>query len=260
MILRKKVALIIGGGRGIGKITSIKMANEGMKVIVADINKQKIEELSKEYKGKRDDFLSVVVDVSKKGDIDDLVKLVINKFKKVDILVNCAAVTYRKPLLKTREDEWDREFSVNIKGVFLSCKAAAKEMIKQRSGKIINIASINGIYAIPNSGAYGSSKAGVIIFSRIIALELAKYNIYVNSISPGIIDDELTNYCFKAYSKMENISIEKIKNTIIPQIPLNRFGKPEEVAELIMFLASDKSDYITGENFVISGGLAVRYF
>lgn len=259
MLFKDKVVLIIGGASGIGKAAALKMHDDGAKVVVADIDMQKIDSLNRMFTTGENNFMGTKTNISVKKEVEELVALVVSKFEKIDVLVNCAAVTYRKPLLEIVEEEWDKEFAVNMKGTFLTCQAVAEEMVKHKNGSIINVASINGVHAISNAGAYSSTKAGIIIFSRVIALELAKYNIRVNSISPGITDTELANYCFETYSKTEGTTIDEIRRNLSSQIPMNRFGKPEEVADLIMFLASINASYITGENFIISGGLTLRH-
>ena len=192
--------------------------------------------------------LAIKCDVSQKEEVENLVKETINQFKKIDILVNNAGICQNKPFLELTEEDWEKTININLKGEFLMAQEVAKEMIKQKSGSIINIASIamgqEGIGFL-NLVHYCASKGGVVGMTEAMALELAPYNIRVNAVAPGIIETPMINFLKTDSQSLENS---------LDRIPLRRLGKPEEVSNLVLFLASDESSYITGSTLVIDGG------
>lgn len=246
--LKDKVAIITGARRGMGKSHALTLAKAGAKVVVADISQEDCEMVVEEIKKNGGEALAVKCDVTKKEDIDNMVKAVVGKWRKVDILVNNAGICQFKPFLELTEEEWDRTLDINLRGYFLCAQAAAKEMVKQKNGKIINIASVaSGQVGIgfPTLAHYSASKGGIIALTETLAVELAPYGIRVNAIAPGMIETPMIA------SIKENPQQEK---EMLKRVPMGRVGKPEEVSNLVLFLASDESSYITGSTVVIDGG------
>jgi len=246
MKLKNKVAIITGARGGIGLGIAEEIAKEGARVVIADINLKDCEKackkLEKKYKGKT---LAVKVDVSKKEEVEEMVKQTVKKWGRLDIMVNNAGIVKFIPITETSEEDWDLILKVNLKGVFLCSQAAAKQMIKQRRGKIISIASIAGLVGFENIGAYCASKGGIIALTKEMALELAKYNIKVNAIAPGVIKTKMTEAMLKDKKTRENL---------LAQTPMGRVGKPEEIGKAAVYLASDDSDFVTGHTLVVDGG------
>jgi len=249
--LKGKVAIVTGARRGMGKAHTLALARAGVKVVVADISLEDCQKVVEEIKKEGGEALAVKCDVTKKEEVDEMVKKTIEKFDRVDILVNNAGIAQFVPFLEMTEEDWDKTLDINLKGYFLCAQAVAKEMVKQRSGVIINIASIamgqQGI-GFPALVHYCASKGGVVAMTEALALELAPYNIRVNSISPGTIDTPMIDPL-----KSDPKTLERV----LARIPLGRVGKPEEVSNLVLFLASDASSYMTGSNVVIDGGWLV---
>ena len=248
MDLKSKVAIITGARRGMGKSHAKTFAKSGAKVVVADISLEECQQVADEIKKEGGEAIAVKCDVTKKEDIDNMVKAAVGKWGKVDILVNNAGICQFKPFLELTEEEWDRTININLRGYFLCAQACAKEMAKQKSGVIVNIASVAmgqvGV-GMPALAHYCASKGGIVAMTEALALELASFNIRVNAISPGAIDTPMTE-ALKADPKM--------MEAILARIPLRRMGKPEEVSNLVLFLASDESSYVTGSTVVIDGG------
>ena len=246
--LKDKVAIVTGARRGMGKSHALTLAKAGAKVVVADISKEDCEIVVEEIKKNGGEALAVKCDVTKKEDIDNMVKVAVGKWGKVDILVNNAGICQFKPFLELTEEEWDRTININLRGYFLCAQACAKEMAKQKAGVIVNIASVAmgqvGV-GFPTLAHYCASKGGIVGMTEALALELAPFNIRVNAISPGAIDTPM----------VEALKTDpKIMEATLARIPLRRMGKPEEVSNLVLFLTSDKSSYITGSTVVIDGG------
>ncbi|HDP36893.1 MAG TPA: 3-oxoacyl-ACP reductase FabG [Candidatus Atribacteria bacterium] len=244
MNLVDKVAIVTGAGRGIGKAIAIALAQEGANVIVNDIDIKIVEAVVREIKSLGRKSLAIQVDVADSKEVNRMVQLAIKKFKRVDILVNNAAIIKRGSIEDLKEDDWDRVIDVNLKGAFNCMKAVVGIMKKQRYGKIINISSIAGkIGDLASAPCYGASKAGMTCLAKSLARELAPYNINVNVVAPHAIKTDMS----KEWSE------EKRKN-IIANIPLGRMGEPEDVAEAVVFLVSDKAKFITGEVLDVNGG------
>ena len=248
MDLKGKVAIITGARRGMGRMHALALAKAGAKVVVADISLEDCQKVVKEIEKNKGEALAVKCDVAKKEEVDEMVKKAVEKFGKVDILVNNAGICQFKPFLDLTEEEWDRTLNINLKGYFLCAQAAAKEMVKQKSGVIINIASVAmgqvGV-GIPNIVHYCASKGGVVGMTEALAVELAPYNIRVNAISPGMIETPMIDPIKKD---------PKVAEAMLDRVPMKRVGKSEEVSNLVLFLASDKSSYMTGSTVVIDGG------
>ena len=246
--LKDKVAIITGARRGMGKAHAIKLAKAGAKVVVSDISQEECQKVVEEIKKEGGEALALKCDVAKKKEVEEMVKKTIEKWGKVDILVNNAGICQFKPFLELTEDEWDRTLDINLKGYFLCAQTVAKEMLKQKYGKIINIASVAcgqiGI-GFPTLAHYSASKGGIIALTETLAVELASYNITVNAIAPGMIETPMIAP-IKESPEQEKEALKRI--------PLGRSGKPEEVSNLVLFLASDESSYITGSTIIIDGG------
>ena len=247
--LKNKVAIITGARRGMGRTHALTLAKAGAKVVVSDISLEDCQKVVKEIKKNRGEAVALKCDVSKKEEVEKMVKKTIAKFGKIDILVNNAGIYQFKPFLELSEEEWDRTLDINLKGYFLCSQAVAKEMAKQKSaGVIINIASVamgqQGI-GFPNIVHYCASKGGIVGMTEALAVELAPYNIRVNAVSPGMIETPMIDPI---------TSDPKIMEAMLARVPMHRVGKPEEVSNLVLFLASDKSSYMTGSTVVIDGG------
>ena len=244
MNLVNKVAIVTGAGRGIGKAIAIALAREGANIIAIDVDIQTAEKVAKEIKSLDRQAWAIQVDVSDSKEVNRMVQLVLKKFKRVDILVNNAAIIRRGSIEDLKEDDWDRVIDVNLKGAFNCMKAVVGIMKKQRYGKIINISSIAGkIGDLASAPCYGASKAGMTCLAKSLARELASYNINVNVVAPHAIKTDMS----KEWS-------EEKRKSIIADIPLGRLGEPEDVAEAVAFLVSDKAKFITGEVLDVNGG------
>lgn len=242
-----KNAIVTGAARGIGKGIARKLASEGLNVVVSDIlieEAQKVaDELAAEYGVKT---LAIKSDVSNSEDAENLIKTTVQELGSVDFLVNNAGVTRDNLSVRMSEKEWDMVLNINLKGTFLCSQFAAKEMMRKRFGRIVNLASVSGILGTAGQANYASSKAGVIALTKSMARELGKRNICINAIAPGFIMTEMT----------EQLS-EKIKADYVSNIPLNRAGTTEDIAEVVTFLISPAASYITGTVINVSGGLLI---
>ncbi|MCL7401906.1 MAG: glucose 1-dehydrogenase [Thaumarchaeota archaeon] len=243
--LKDKVAIITGAARGIGKATAIIFAREGAKTVIVDILKDEGEATAK-YINERiseESALFIEADVSEVGDVKSMVDAVIEKYGTIDVLVNNAAIQPIGTIFETDIDTWDRVMKVNLRSAFLCCKYVVPYMIKNKSGAIVNVASILGLRGGDKIIAYATSKAGLIGFTKSLAQDLMPYNIRVNAVAPRAIDTEM----FKAYRS------EKELESKMDRYLFGRLGKPEEVANTILFLASDEASYISGEVLVVGG-------
>ncbi len=246
MRLKDKVALITGAAQGIGRDIALKFAAEGADIAVGDINLEKATKTAQEIETLGRKALVLELDVTDYAKLTESVNKILDKFKKVDILVNNAGITKDNLLLRMSDAEWDAVLNVNLKGTFNCTKAVSRLMIKQRYGKIINIASIIGIIGNPGQANYSASKAGIIALTKTAAKELASRNINVNAVAPGFIQTEMT-------SKLP----EELKQKMQEAIPLGRFGSPVDVASVCVFLASEDASYITGQTIIVDGGMVM---
>ncbi len=244
MPLKGQTAVVTGGARGIGKEISLALAREGANIVIADLIAEQSEETAEEIKKLDCKALIQNVDVSKTVDVENMVQNTINEFKTLDILINNAGVTRDTLLVRMKEEDWDFVLKVNLTGTFNCSKAAAKYMMKQRKGRIVNIASIVGVMGNAGQANYSASKAGIIGLTKTSARELASRNITVNAVAPGFIDTEMTR------SLNENI-----KQQLKEQIPMGKLGRPEDIANCIKFLVSDDASYITGQVIHVNGGM-----
>ncbi|MEA1964527.1 MAG: 3-oxoacyl-[acyl-carrier-protein] reductase [Candidatus Aerophobetes bacterium] len=246
MGLEGKVAIVTGGARGIGKQICLRLAREGAKIAIFDIEEASLKEVTVQIKNTGSEALSLGVDISNFEKVDRAVKKVIDRFERIDILINNAGVNKDKLLLRMREEDWDKVLQVNLKGAFNCLRAVIRAMVKQREGRVINISSVIGLRGNIGQANYAASKAGIIGLTKSVAKEVGRYGITVNVIAPGFIDTPMTE-------KLQG----KEKEKLISQIPVGRMGKPEEVASLASFLASNEANYITGEVIKIDGGMAI---
>ena len=246
MDLSDKVAMVTGSGRGIGKAIALKLAEAGATVVVNDIGEaEPVNAVAGEIKAMNRQSLAVLADVSSASDVERLVETARDAYGKIDILVNNAGITRDQLLLRMSEEDWDRVLSVDLKSVFLCTRAVLRHMIKQRWGRIINIASIVGMVGNPGQANYSSAKAGIIGFTRTIAKEVGSRYITVNAIAPGFIDTEMTQRL-----------AEDWRRELKSRIPVGYFGTPRDVAEAVAFLASEEARYITGQVLNVDGGVA----
>ena len=246
MIFKDKVSLITGGARGIGREIALAFAKEGSDIVICDVNQEALNATRQEIEALGRKAETFVVDVTSLSQVEEMVNKTLDKFKKIDILINNAGITRDALIVRMSEQDFDSVIAVNLKGTFNCTKALAKVMMKQRYGKIVSIASIIGIMGNAGQANYAASKAGIIGITKSVAKELASRNVNVNAIAPGFIETDMT-------AKLP----ENVKSQMLAYIPLNRFGKASDVANLAMFLASDASSYLTGQVIKIDGGMVM---
>jgi 3-oxoacyl-[acyl-carrier protein] reductase len=243
-VLEGKVGVVTGAARGIGRSIALGLARRGCDVVIADVEEDRGKATASEVAdlGRRSTFIRC--DVSKREDVEGLVKQVVAEMGQLDVYVNNAGITRDTLLIRMSEEQWSQVLDINLKGTFFGCKAAAKVMMKARSGKIVNLASIVGRMGNVGQANYSASKAGVIALTRTAARELAPRNINVNAVAPGFIETEMTQGL-----------PDKARQAFLEKIPLGRPGSAEEVAQVVCFLCSPAADYITGQCITIDGGL-----
>lgn len=243
--MENKVALITGGSRGIGKAIALKLSKKGYDIAISYINNdEKAKEVIEEIEKNNVKALAIKADVSKEEEVDKMMEMIKEQLGTIDVLVNNAGITRDNLLLRMKTADWDQVMDTNLRGVYLCTKAVARGMMKKRYGKIVNITSVVGISGNAGQGNYSASKAGVIGFTKSIAKELGSRGININAVAPGFIETAMTH-----------VLDEDIKEEMIKTIPLNRVGKPEDVANLVAFLCSKESDYITGQIIHVDGGM-----
>ena len=247
--LKGKIALVTGSAQGLGKEIASSLAQNGCSLVLADIAYP--EETAKQIEEIGSRSISVKADISDEAEVKDMVEKAISEYKKVDILVNNAGIS-QLSYTATEDlpiEEWDKIIAVNLRGTFLCCKHVGKLMINSGSGSIINISTTAGITGVPRAPAYCASKAGIILLTKSLALEWAKYNIRVNAIAPHYLETELTKGLRTS---------EKVYDGLVKQIPMRRFAKPGEVVGTGLFLSSPASSYITGTVIVVDGGFLAQ--
>jgi len=243
-MLSDKVAIVTGASRGIGRAIALALASQGAKVVASARNAEALAQLAEEIKAQGGDALAVVGDVALEDDANNLVKQAVEAYGQVDVFINNAGITRDGLLLRMKNDDWDAVLDTNLKGAFLCTRAVAKVMSKQRSGRIINISSVVGEMGNAGQANYCASKAGLLGLTKSVARELARRNVTVNAITPGFITTEMT----------EDMT-EKAQEAMTEQIPLGRPGSAADVANAVIFLASDQSAYITGQVLGVNGGM-----
>lgn len=246
-MLTDQVAVVTGASRGIGRAIALDLAKQGAKIIVNFAgNEERAKEVVEEIQALGSEAVSVRADVSNTEEVANMMKIAIDTFGKIDILVNNAGITKDNLLMRMKEDEWDAVIRTNLKGVFVCTKAVTRQMVRQRYGRIINIASVVGVIGNPGQANYVAAKAGVIGFTKTAAKELAARNITVNALAPGFIETDMTY-----------VLAEETKQEMLKLIPLARFGQAKDIANAVSFLASEQSSYITGQTIQIDGGMVM---
>lgn len=248
MRLESKVSLVTGAGQGIGKAIALAFASEGSTVVVNDINLDIARATAQEIMTMGSKALAVRADVSKKDEVSSMLNLAITNFGTIDILVNNAGVQTETPFLDLSEGEWDRIIDTNLKGCFLCSQLVAREMIKQGGGKIINISSVHQFLPRSNIAHYAASKGGMMMLTKVMALELAKYKINVTCIAPGAVATAMNEAVLNSPQRLAELNSE---------IPWGRIAEPREIAQSAVYLASDDANYITGSTIYIDGGLTL---
>lgn len=247
MLLDGKCALVTGASRGIGRAVALKLASEGAKVALNFAgNEAAANEVRQEIEAMGGQAILVKADVADEAAVQDMVQKTADAFGRIDILVNNAGITRDGLLARMKEEDWDAVLSTNLKGVFLTTKAVAKLMMKQRAGRIVNMASVVGVSGNAGQANYSAAKAGVIGFTKTIARELASRGVTVNAVAPGFIATDMTS-----------VLSDKAKEAALTGIPLGRMGTPEDVAAAVLFLVSDQSSYITGQVLHVDGGMVM---
>ncbi|KKM09113.1 hypothetical protein SY88_20430 [Clostridiales bacterium PH28_bin88] len=246
MNLEGKTAIITGAGRGIGKSLALGLGAAGANVVAVSRTQEQVDEVASELRSMGHQALALSVDVTVMDSLQVMVEKTLEAFGKIDILVNNAGVTVKKPAEDVTENDWDTVINTNLKGMFFCAQAVGRQMIKQRSGSIINLSSIGSKVAISNSVAYCASKGGLAQVTRVLAVEWAKYNIRVNAVGPAYIETPLLKWIKdqpEAYGR------------ITGRTPMGRMGHPDEIIGAVLYLASDASSYVTGETIFVDGGL-----
>jgi len=244
MNLSGKKALVTGASRGIGRAVALKLAAEGAEVIVTATSLERASRTAEEIMAMGGRALPCKADVSVPGDVEALFQMVVKEFGGIDILVNNAGITRDGLLMRMKDEDWSAVVDVNLKGTFYCTREAVKLMAKAKSGRIVNISSVVGEMGNLGQANYCASKAGVIGFTKAVAREYAKRNITVNAVAPGFIETDMTG-----------VLAENIREELLKQIPVNRFGAPEDIANAVYFLVSDMGGYITGHVLSVNGGM-----
>jgi 3-oxoacyl-[acyl-carrier protein] reductase len=244
MTLKGKISLVTGGGQGIGRAIALKLAREGSHVAVVDVNLEKAREVVKELEAMGRNALALKVDVVDQKETEEMAEKVVSGLGALHILVNNAGITKDALVLRMKEDEWDMVLDVNLKGPYNCTRSAVKLMSKQRWGRIVNISSIVGLMGNAGQGNYSASKAGLIGFTKTVAREFATRGITCNAVAPGFIE-----------TRMTEALPEKVREELSRQIPMGRLGTPDDVADAVVFLASDAAAYITGHVLSVNGGM-----
>jgi len=244
MRFKDRVALVTGGGRGIGAATAQLLAHEGAKVAVSDLDQAPAEEVARPLKG-----LAIACDVTSRDDVQAMVDRTVKEFGRLDILVACAGITRDNLLFKMTDDDWDAVIDTHLKGTFLCARAAQKHMVERKFGKMVFLSSTS---ALGNRGQtnYSAAKAGLQGMARTLAIELGPFNINVNAVAPGFVDTRMT----RATADRLGIDYETFKIGTASQIPLRRVGKPEDIASVIAFLSSEEASYVSGQTLYVRGG------
>lgn len=251
MNIKDQVAIVTGGATGIGRQTALRLAREGTKVVIADINIDGANKVAEEIKALGQEVIALKVDITSLDEANQMAKATLDKFGQIDILGNIAGGAIPGkigPFSQSVKEVWDRIIGLNLYGTFTCTRAVINHMIERRSGKIVNIASVAGIVGQTNTADYAAAKGGIIAFTKSLAKEVAQYGINVNCVSPAVTGTE------RVLSMPEEFLQKQIK-----MIHLGRYGKPEEIANVIVFLASDEAGFVTGANYVVDGGITLSY-
>lgn len=244
MIFSETVSIVTGASQGIGEAIAFELSRQGSKVMLVDIQKEKLEEVAQRVREENGKAFIYSADVSQMGQVMGVIESVLQDHNRIDHLVNNAGITRDNLLMRMKEEDWDAVLAVNLKGIFNFSKAVVRHMLSNRAGRIVNLSSVVGLMGNAGQSNYAASKAGVIGFTKSLAREVAPRGITVNAIAPGYIATPMTEALPDA-----------IKNTFVDMIPMKRFGTPEEVAHVVKFLLSDEASYITGQVIGINGGM-----
>jgi len=244
-ILKDKVCVITGAGKGIGRETAKLFYREGAKLALISRDPADLAELKKEASFSDDRVLAMVGDVSDEKTVVNFINGVLTKFGRCEVLVNNAGMRFRKPFLEIGTDEWQTVISTNLGSVYLMCREVGRQMVKQKSGRIVNLASIIGTLGLPDLCAYGASKGGIISLTKCLAVEWAPYQVNVNAIAPGFCETSYAD-AFKKKTELYNMTIDRT--------PQKKWGKASDIANACLYLASPMSDYVTGEILNVDGG------
>lgn len=242
--LQEKVAIVTGAGQGLGRSTALRFANEGAKVVVADMNRETAHDTVTTITSSGGEAIAVIVDVSLAQDAERMVTDALAEFGRIDVLVNNAGIVRDQLLMRMKPDEWDAVVATNLTAASVCCRSALRPMLKQRWGRIINISSVVGQSGNPGQTNYAASKAGLIGFTKSLAQEVASRGITVNVVAPGMIDTDMT-------AALD----DRAREALLGRIPVGRLGAPEEIAAAVRFLASDEASYITGQVLSVNGGM-----
>ena len=252
MLLAGKVALVTGAAQGIGQACAVRLAKEGAKMVLCDVNEKAGQQAAKGIEAKGGKAVYVRCDVSKAGDVESALAAALKAFRRIDVLVNNAGVVDDAPFLDLPVEELDRVLGINLRGAFLMAQAVARQMVKQGRGKggasagaIVNMSSVNAQFALPDHVAYSISKGGINQLTKAMAIALAAHGIRVNAVGPGTIDTPLIKSVVKD---------KAFRTKVLSRTPLGRFGKPEEIAAIVALLASDEASYVTGTTVYADGG------
>lgn len=253
-MLSGKVALVTGGAQGIGQCVAMKMFEYGAKVAILDFNEAGALDTAEKIIQSGGEAMAVKCDVSNRESCEAAVAAVAKRFGTIDIAANCAGINVACKMIDMTDELWDRINNIDLKGTLYISQAAAKVMCEKRYGHIVNIGSISGKIPEDMNGAYCVAKAGVLMMTKVMALELAEYNINVNAICPGPVNTNIMKEVFEQRSEIAGMTPEEFRQLFLSDIPLGRMAEVEDIAELMCFLSSDKASYITGVDYTISGG------
>jgi len=253
--LAVQTALVTGGGGGIGRAVVRALAKAGVRVVVVDICRELAQQVAQELEEEGQVALPLSVDVSHSRAVEEMVRQTLERFGAIDVLVNCAGIMSNCTVVELSEAEWDKVIAVNLKGTFLCCQRVAREMMGQKSGRIINIASTAGQFGgAPGQAAYAASKIGVVGLTKVLAVELGPYGITANAVCPANVNTEMLQRAFADRAKLTGTTAESIVERIAAVTPLRRLAEPEDIADVVVFLASRGARYITGQAIAVCGG------
>ncbi|MBA7489626.1 3-oxoacyl-[acyl-carrier-protein] reductase FabG [subsurface metagenome] len=255
MMLPDKIAIVTGASKGIGRAIALRLAKERANIVIADVDKDEGEKVAQMIREMGRDCLAVKCDVSNVQEVEDMVEKTMQKFGRIDILVNNAGVSSMAPMVELEEKDWNFNMDINAKGQFLCSRAVAKHMIKQRSGKIINNASLAAKRGARFLAHYSASKFAVLGLTYTMAIELAPYNITVNAVCPGIVETDMIRREWKWEGDIRGMTPDEVRNEVLGEILLGRLCQPEDVAGAVAFLASKDADYLTGQSINVNGGM-----